>query len=160
MIEKLTAIIQQFLGILKTSDLTAEQRLRALPKALDDLAYMVHQIPRGDCSGSFEPPKRPFEHYQERYQAISKLFPDLGYYIAANHIMEDIDTPLVGDAIDDLADIESDLEEVIWHWKHNGENDAFWQFRFGFNSHWGKHLRDLNGNLHAKYADKNLFKLG
>jgi hypothetical protein len=50
---------------------------------------------------------------------------------------------MVGDAIDDLADIAADLEEVVW------ADDAHWHYKFLFEVHWGMHLRELALYLHA-----------
>jgi len=57
---------------------------------------------------------------------------------------------MTGDAIDDLADIYGDLIGVSWLWENSGEADAVWHFRFGYQTHWGRHLLDLRSYLHWK----------
>ena len=53
-----------------------------------------------------------------------------------------------GDALDDLADIAVDLQEVLDRAKVSID-EAVWEFRFGFAAHWGTHLRWLQVYLHA-----------
>jgi hypothetical protein len=55
-----------------------------------------------------------------------------------------------GDAIDDLADIVQDLEEVIWRFENVGSEDGLWHFKSLYRMHWGRHLRELSLYLHAK----------
>ena len=60
---------------------------------------------------------------------------------------------MTGDAIDDLADIAGDLEEVLRRFEHSGKNAGDWYFRMLFEIHWGRHLRELQLYLHAKLTD-------
>jgi hypothetical protein len=55
----------------------------------------------------------------------------------------------VADAIDDLADVARDLEEVQRRWKDCPE-DALWHFAFLYRAHWGGHLRSLQVYLHDR----------
>ena len=57
---------------------------------------------------------------------------------------------VVGDALDDVADIAHDLKEVLGRWESTSEADAIWYLRMGFETHWGKHLRSLQLYLHAR----------
>jgi hypothetical protein len=74
----------------------------------------------------------------------------LGHYAIANPSDIPPKEALVGDAIDDIADIVRDLQEVIWRAEHQSENDARWYFRNLFWIHWGRHLRELSLYLHDR----------
>lgn len=50
---------------------------------------------------------------------------------------------MIGDAINDAADIASDLSNAIWRWKHTSEADALWHLELDYRTHWGRHLNDL-----------------
>ena len=54
----------------------------------------------------------------------------------------------IGDAIDDLADIYSELLDVAWCLQHTNADDATRLFRFGFSHHWGRHVCDVRGAVH------------
>jgi len=89
--------------------------------------------------------------YKERREVCSIRFPVLGYYNLPEHITHQIGETnwLIGDAIDDLADIFGDLQEVLWYYENNYSNDALWHLSFGYRSHWGYHAENLLWYLHA-----------
>ena len=110
------------------------------------MAY--HDAPEGTpAEDDREPPSRIF---QEQYAGLGKRFPRHGYYPVADPTEPLNKEHMVGDAIDDLADIVGDLEEVVWRSENIGSEDAHWYFKFLYRSHWGKHLRELSLYLHAK----------
>lgn len=49
----------------------------------------------------------------------------------------------VGDAIDDLVDVITDLLEIKWRYENNGKNDAFWFFKLIFFTHTQQHIIDI-----------------
>ena len=120
---------------------------RELLRKLDELAMAYHQAPEGDPADDNTTP--PSNDYHERYTSLGKRFPDYGYYAVSNPTEPIDEKGMVGDAIDDLADISADLEQVIWRFDNLGPDDAHWHFRFLFEIHWGMHLRELSLYLHA-----------
>jgi len=56
---------------------------------------------------------------------------------------------VVGDAIDDLADICSELHEGVRLAESIGDVGAASHLRWTFRTHWGKHLRELQWLLHS-----------
>ena len=54
---------------------------------------------------------------------------------------------------DDLADIYVDLKQGLNRWKEGTKDDAVWQWRFLFESHWGRHATDALRALHALVFD-------
>lgn len=89
--------------------------------------------------------------YQKNRDMCESRFPDLGFYNLPEHITHQIGSTkwLLGDAIDDLADIMGDLQEVLWYFENNFSYDALWHFSFGYRSHWGYHAENLLWYLHA-----------
>nr|NUR37992.1 DUF5063 domain-containing protein [Sphingomonas sp.] len=84
------------------------------------------------------------------YHRVAERFPELGHYAVAEPPELPPKEAMVGDAIDDLADIVRDLQEVVWRAEHQSENDARWYFRLLFQIHWGRHLRELSLYLHSQ----------
>lgn len=39
--------------------------------------------------------------------------------------------------------------EVLWLFENADENDAIWDFRFGYQTHWGRHLHEMRVYLHS-----------
>lgn len=123
--------------------------LDELARALDELALVVHDTPEGEPVDSEAEP--PGGDYDALYARLSARFPDLGHYPVADPASAPGEQgALVGDAIDDLADIAGELEELSWRFDHLGPSDACWHLHFTYRAHWGRHLRDLSSYLHAK----------
>ena len=141
--------IEFFLKVVAGSG-TDDEREANLLLALDRLALSYHFANfKFDEKDYPEPPHRT---YQAMREVVSATFPNLGYYNVAADISEKIVESLtnVGDAIDDICDIAGELENVLWCWDNTTVDNALWHFRFGYESHWGKHLRDLQLYLYAK----------
>lgn len=89
-------------------------------------------------------PDSPDVDYNAIRQTVAVNFPDFGYYYALSTFNPYEEPELhMGDAIDDLADIISDLLETKWRFDNNGENDALWFLELNFISHFEQHIIDL-----------------
>ncbi len=138
--------VAAFIACIEAENLAPEARLARLAPALDRLSLAYHDGADLDKAPSeAEPPQRD---YQALRELIAGRFPDLGYYGAAPP-GETLDAEItIGDAIDDLADIYSELLDVAWCLQHTNADDATRLFRFGFSHHWGRHVCDVRGALH------------
>ena len=135
--------ITDFLALLNAKEKDSEARAEKLKLALDRLALAYHFA---DCKfDEKDYPDAPREDYTTLRKQVEAIFPDYGYYNTASHICVKIGEAeiYVGDAIDDITDIMKDMYEVLWLWENTSVENALWQFRFGYESHWGMHLRCL-----------------
>jgi hypothetical protein len=126
-----------------------EPSVERLQGALDELAFAYHfstVTDPTDDDEEVEPPGYP----DGLYHAVAERFPDLGLYSISDPTILEAKELMVGDAIDDLADILRDLMEVVWRAENQSEQDARWYFRLLFQIHWGRHLRKLSWYLHDK----------
>ncbi|RJS21196.1 DUF5063 domain-containing protein [Corallococcus sp. H22C18031201] len=141
--------VKHFLDVVDARIAVAD-RERALRAALDPLALASHfaEAPFDDA----ESPDAPELDYQVLRASIEPLFPGLGLYNEALNIADSVGESALslGDALDDLTDITRDLRDVLFYWEHTSEENALWHLRFGFESHWGQHLRSLQLYLHAR----------
>lgn len=119
-----------------------------LARALDELALAYHDCPEGDPADEDGAP--PVENYHERFNRLALRFQLYGHYPVADPLGAADQACMLGNAIDDLADITGDLDEVIWRFEHLGADDAHWHFRFLYEIHWGQHLRELSTYLYAR----------
>jgi len=145
--------IESFLSFVK--DQKPHSRTLADLKTLSDHLYEIlmqgRRIQDKDFKTNLEglgPEKWP---YKERREICTARFPILGMYNLPERITHQIGETnwLVGDAIDDLADIIGDLQEVLWFHEKANSNDALRHFSFGYRSHWGYHAENLLWYLHA-----------
>lgn len=121
-----------------------------LAQALDELALAYHDTPEGEPAPSNQDP--PARNQAALRAIIEVRFPDYGYYAV---MLDPLDLDLsgskagIGDAIDDLLDIASDLAEAVWRFDHLGADDAHWYLHL-LHFHWGRHMRELSLYLHAR----------
>ena len=123
-----------------------------LSRSLDVLALAYHDTPRGDpVDNDTEAPAEDYlQDYLRTLKIVRRRFPDLGYYGVVDPLELKAEEWLCGDAGDDLSDIIGDLTKVKWRHDAFGIEDAHWHFRFLFEIHWGRHLRELQMYLHCK----------
>lgn len=141
--------VRGYLALLRSPP--ANHRLESLAAALDGLAAAYHSTPDVPCDDVLEPEDSTTDA-QMRALATA-AFPDFGFYtvVRPDEKPERWDQrPMTGDAIDDLADIARDMEQVERLWESGRAEDAGWQFRFGYRTHWGRHLQDLRSYVHAR----------
>lgn len=147
------AAIDDFLDLLANGTSNEPENIRALERALDLLALAYHftdDVSTDDFSEDGQP-EPPTQDYDRLRQLAVTRFPKFGPYNVPGKITDQImETEMeVGDALDDIADIAGDLSKVVWCWEHTSVEDALWHFRFGYEHHWGEHLRNLQLYLYA-----------
>jgi hypothetical protein len=64
--------------------------------------------------------------------------------------------PVVGSLSDDIADIYGDLAEGIVCWSAGNHDGAVWEWRMGFQTHWGKHLTSALRALYTCIVRPNI----
>jgi hypothetical protein len=151
--EEIRQTIAEFLALLK-SETSNDERERKLAFVLDKLALAYHFIEYDFDEKNY--PDAPREDYAKLYALVGNKFPNFGLYNQAHRISKDIginENNSIGDAIDDIVDIATDLSEVIYCWENNSVDNALWQFKFSFESHWENHLRGLQLYLCALKID-------
>jgi hypothetical protein len=135
---------RHFLSVVSEGTLPSHE---VLAGALDRLAIAYHQTPASKPADiELEPPE---QDGPELYRQIAARFPDYGLYPTADPLASVDQGPMMGDAIDDIADITRDLREVVWRCANLGVDDAHWYYRLNY-FHWGRHMRELALYLHAR----------
>ena len=142
----MTDAVSGFIAVIEAERLTPEARLAQLAPALDRLSLAFYE--GSDIENAPNEAKPPERDYAAQRQMVAARFPDLGYYGSAPP-GEGLDADVViGDAVDDLTDIYSEMLDVAWCLAHASLEDAVRLFRFGFTHHWGRHVCDLRGAVH------------
>jgi hypothetical protein len=121
-----------------------DQRLLA---ALDRLLADLHLLPEGTSSDSDSLHSR--EGHMSMRQRVSERFPCYGMYLVADPLAPVDSKPMVADAIDDIADLTTDLREAAWRAQNVSMDDAHWFLKLML-WHITEHARGLAKYLHAK----------
>jgi len=95
-----------------------------ISRLLDEVLRAYH-YPKFTFDDS-EYPDPPDLDYDKCRKVIEVSFPDYGHYNVAEDIAKvtGSSTLMVGDAIDDLTDLNTDFKNILWRWEHNSEADA------------------------------------
>lgn len=138
--------IEEFIHLLEEGQNDKQANAHALEICLNRLALAYHYADAElDCETD-----APSENYDRLRQLAGTRFPGFGYYNEPVSLTKQLGTSglMAGDALDDIADIARDLYEVLWYWNNHCEGTALWQFRWGYENHWGAHLRSLQRYLY------------
>jgi hypothetical protein len=90
----------------------------------------------------------------------SRLFEKFGrlpvnsYFDVFNPLQEE--EPVINSLADDLADIYRDLKAGLLLFEADHPIDAAWEWRFGFQTHWGQHLVGAQRPIHEYLSDEGL----
>jgi hypothetical protein len=146
---RITAAIQHYLAVLQHTDGGKRATLHDLAKALDGLVEAYHQTADVEPDSQTLAPRVEETKYR---QAAAAAFPELHMYAVVDP--QDGPEQQVGLSVaaGDLGEIAGDLLEVLWLFDNSSHNNAVWQFRFGYQSHWGRHLHELRLYLHSMAA--------
>lgn len=118
--------------------------LDELARALDRLLAVSHDTPDGVPNEEDRDP--PIRSHLDDCTTIATRFPMLGLYPNPDPAVIEGDV-LIGDAINDLADIAYDMSSVVWFWENVSEAEARWYFRLLY-FHWSAHLVSVRRYLH------------
>ena len=85
-------------------------------------------------------------------QNVESNFQNYGFYKTILDIndIENLKDNAIGDPIDDLSDIITDLLEIKWRIENNSLADGLWFFELIFNSHTQQHILDLLNYMKQK----------
>lgn len=138
------AAAAHFLDVVWAGEVPGDEALLA---ALDGLLSAYHGAP--DTGPSETDLEAPICEGPALYQEVAARFPAYGVYAVSDPAAPHGETEKTGDAIDDLADLTSDMREVVWLAENAGADDAHWCLRLLY-FHWGRHARELALYLHAR----------
>ncbi|HEY0014208.1 MAG TPA: DUF5063 domain-containing protein [Allosphingosinicella sp.] len=143
--------IDEYLTVLQQKPEDSLDGLGALARALDRLVMCYHATPDVEPETELTS-EAPRADERPIIDKASAAFPDLDWYALVEPECGADQEVGLSMAIGDLAEIAADLIEVKWLFDNAAENDAIWQFRFGYRTHWGRHLHELRLYLHTLAA--------
>jgi hypothetical protein len=142
--------VREFFTFLQSPNVEPEPHLtlRALVGILDKLAFAYHHVSFEFDENGGDPPVHDNQMYSRFREIAGQKFPSLSSYREVDPLELEATEAMMGDALDDLADIACDLQDVLWCLENTTEEDALWHFQFGYESHWGRHMRYLQTYLY------------
>ena len=142
---------ETFIAVVETADTRSRvEFVRDLERALVDLyaaGLTLDDVEPSDTSSSDARANHDVAGLQRR---LAQMLGDLDFY---NVVFDpyDLDAqPVTGSLADDIADIYRDLQDGFAALGDGETANAYWEWKFGFDCHWGRHAAE------AIYALYNL----
>ena len=131
-----------------TAALTREEFIRQLEHQLLDLYRAALQLHTPEPSAEFEPlGSMTQEEWAALHQRLTDQLGDFNNYSFVFDPYDERAAPVIGSLADDVADIYRDLRNGLTALRSGHSlGDVAWEWRFGFENHWGRHA------AHALYA--------
>lgn len=147
--DKIESAIRRYLVQFEPDNATAT--LREVARALDNLVVVYFETPDVEPL-SDEPTAAPGISEQSFASNAARYFErdDVIWFIDPEGGPDQ--EPMCTFATSELAEIANDLSKVLWEFEHGSEADAIWEFRFGYQAHWGEHLHRVRHYLHTLAA--------
>ena len=155
--EELNNTIEDFLELIYEGAGAVPENERKLRIFIDKIALAASET---DVSFDDADYLGGTSHDQEKLrQLICRRFPNYGYYNIPSSITGGIAAAKidVGDAIDDLLDITTELQAIAHLWYEEGDEKALRSFAAAYRFHLGDHLRELQLYLHALTREESGF---
>ncbi|MEN9564423.1 MAG: hypothetical protein RIR73_2667 [Chloroflexota bacterium] len=143
-------VVRDFFALLNSPNTSEDEfeNVRALVRVLDDLARAYHFVIYEFDGQANDPPAHDLQLYSAMRNLAGSKFPTLGDYSTVDPLEVPTSEILTGDALDDIADIACDLQDVLWCLENTSESNALFHFQIRYDSHWGRHLRYLQVYLY------------
>ena len=138
------AIISLMKTIIKFGEEESElSNIDLLFKKLSEINILAFDFP--DAFDDAEYPDPPNIETKSIELNIQKNFPEFYQYEITAHIKinSSEDEIFIGYPEDDLTDIIKEFKDIIWYYNNTTIDNTAWFIKFGYKSHWGKHLNDL-----------------
>lgn len=155
--ESFTASAEAFIAVVDASESQSQSAfLRELERALVRLyaagLVLDHLAPEDDAAPAEGLTNDEAAALQRR---LGQKFGDYDYYAVVFDPYDLASAPVTGSLADDVADIYRDLKDGFAELANRKIENALWQWKFGFDNHWGRHAAEA---IYALYSLRS--KLG
>ena len=131
----------------------SQEAIRRTRLLLAQLHLAAVQLPALGIGKDTEATSISQDEWTRLYHKFGSL-PVTNYSDVFNPLKEE--TPVMNSLADDLADIYRDLKAGLSLFETNHPIDAAWEWRFGFQTHWGHHLVGAQRAIHEYLAEEGL----
>jgi hypothetical protein len=127
--------------------------MRRVRLLLAELHLAAAELPDLGIGKNIDAVSISHDEWSQFYEKFGRL-PVTSYFDVFNPLQEE--EAVTNSLADDLADIYRDLKAALSLFEDNHPIDAAWEWRFGFQTHWGQHLVGAQRAIHEYLADEGL----
>lgn len=125
-----------------------------------DLDRAALDLPAVDPSEADLPDQLTSDEWARLFESLRCKFGQRDWYTEMFDPYAQDDTPVPHSLSDDLTDIYRDVRHGLSGWRGGRTDDAVWEWRFSFETHWGRHATSALRALHALVYDRGLVPCG
>lgn len=144
-------LAKQYCQLIESAEsATTHELLGRLHGLLPALIAAAQTLPETEPASEDLVPSISHEDWAGRFSAVNAALGEQGHYWTTGDA-NGLDEPqvLMLPLADDLADIWRDIKSVLLHLESGGaSDDAVWQWRFDFTTHWGSHACEALRAVH------------
>ena len=129
------------------------EELRRARLLLAELHLAAVQLPPLGGAGENEAARSSHDEWSGLFGKFASL-PLNGYWDVLNPLEEA--EPVFNSLADDLSDIYRDVKAGLSLYDGEHHGDAVWEWRLGFQTHWGQHLVGAQRALHEYLSEEDL----
>lgn len=151
-VARVKSLAVQYCQVIEVAEsVTADELLAQLHHLLPALIATVQELPETEPATDEPGPDISHEDWSSRFAALNKTLGERGHYWTTSEMLgRDEPAPVLLPLADDLADIWRDLKSTLTLLAAGGSpDDAVWQWRFDFSTHWGAHASEALRAIHA-----------
>lgn len=127
--------------------------IRRVRLLLAELHLAAVELPHPGIGKNTDAVSITHEEWSRFYEKFGAL-PVTNYSDTFDPLKEE--EPVTNSLADDLADIYRDLQAGLSLFEADHPIDAAWEWRFGFQTHWGQHLVGAQRPIHEYLSDEGL----
>jgi hypothetical protein len=129
------------------------EEMRRVQLLLAELHLAAVELPDLGIGKNLDAVSMSHDEWSRFYEKFDRL-PITNYSDVFKPLKEE--EPVTNSLADDLADIYRDLKAGLSLFEANHPIDAAWNWRFGFQTHWGQHLVGAQRPIHEYLAEEGL----
>ena len=152
--DNFVSIAKEYCAWAEGAPLAPENEARKAIQLLVTLYANILALPNNGCGED----RTAQEITTEEWQVIYKRFGSLpfNYYCVSFSPANIEEKSSIGDLADDLADIYRDIKDGLRLYENGHTTEAIWEWKHGFNIHWGRHAASALHALQSYMADEYL----
>jgi len=152
--ERFSSVVSEYCSWAENGGETQANDLKKAISLLAELYSTILELTDERCGEDIASKEVTQDEWRDVFERFSSL--PLQHYSVAYSPSTLDEAPVTGNVADDLADIYRDLKNGLSLYEDGCIPEAVWEWKFSFNTHWGRHVVSALHALHCYRVDKSI----